>query len=136
MLLYVDSSAWVKRYVLESESAACVEAMSRNRIWVTCRHSIVEVTRTLALRIEPGQEHAALGEFNAEIGHANIVEPDLHLCALASDIAIETGARSLDALHIAAALRAGSGTIAMLTYDVRQAVAAEKVGLSVLRPTS
>jgi predicted nucleic acid-binding protein len=40
--------------------------------------------------------------------------------------------RSLDALHITLALRAGCST--MVTYDDRQAVAARQAGLAVVAP--
>ena len=40
--------------------------------------------------------------------------------------------RSLDAIHVAAALRAGADV--MVTYDVRQTAAAESSGLRVVAP--
>ncbi len=133
-VLYLDSSAWVKRYAIEAESAACVEMMALHPDWITARHTIVEVTRALALRLESSDAHAGMEEFNAEITHANIVELDMHLCTVATEIAVETGARSLDAMHLAAALRAGSGSIKFITYDIRQANAARQLGFDVKSP--
>lgn len=135
MTLYVDSSAWVKRYVSDPESAACVEAMSRAAAWITCRHTLVEVIRAIGTRFHDDDRHAVLDDFNGEWLHACVIDIDQHLCALAADVALETGARSLDALHIAGALRAGGGAIDMLTYDQRQAAAARRFGLSVQSPS-
>jgi hypothetical protein len=43
-----------------------------------------------------------------------------------------TGCRTLDALHLAAAMRVGGpGSITVLTFDVRQAQAARTLGLGV-----
>lgn len=41
-------------------------------------------------------------------------------------------ARTLDALHLAAAIRAGGREASILTFDTRQAVAARQLGLVVL----
>jgi predicted nucleic acid-binding protein len=40
--------------------------------------------------------------------------------------------RTLDALHLAAAERAGGGTLVFVTYDIRQAQAARSLGWPVL----
>ena len=49
---------------------------------------------------------------------------------VASRLTEETLCRSLDSVHLAAALRAGSAT-ALLTFDIRQAQVARSVGLTV-----
>ena len=43
-----------------------------------------------------------------------------------------TGARTLDALHLAAARRLGGAAVPFVTFDVRQAQAARTLGLAVL----
>jgi predicted nucleic acid-binding protein len=50
---------------------------------------------------------------------------------LTSRIAAQTLCRSLDALHVASALRAGAATV-LLTFDIRQARTARAVGLAVI----
>jgi predicted nucleic acid-binding protein len=51
---------------------------------------------------------------------------------MAAAIAESTGARTLDALHLAAARRAGGPVVAFLTFDVRQAQAARALGFTVV----
>ena len=50
----------------------------------------------------------------------------------AADIAEMTGARTLDAFHLAAATRVASRELVFLTFDVRQAVAARQLQFLVL----
>ena len=50
----------------------------------------------------------------------------------APDIAEITGVRTIDALHLAAARRAGGSAVPFLTYDVRQAQAARGLGFTVV----
>jgi predicted nucleic acid-binding protein len=52
-------------------------------------------------------------------------------CATRRRIAEQTQCRSLDALHLAAALRAGPATT-VLTFDARQARVARTLGLDVV----
>jgi len=47
-----------------------------------------------------------------------------------SDLAETLPVRTLDAMHLAAAERAGAGTLPFLTYDVRQAQVARSLGRS------
>jgi predicted nucleic acid-binding protein len=62
----------------------------------------------------------------------HVVELDETTCGIAADLAELTGARTLDALHLAAANRAGKGALTLLTFDIRQAQAARAVGLTVV----
>jgi predicted nucleic acid-binding protein len=61
-----------------------------------------------------------------------IVELDEVTCETAAGIAEMTGVRTLDALHLAAAQRAGGPGFPFLTFDVRQAQAARTLGLAVV----
>ena len=60
-----------------------------------------------------------------------LVSLDATTCNEAARIAEQTLCRSLDSIHLAAARRAGSGTV-LLTFDVRQAQAARSIGLGVI----
>lgn len=53
-------------------------------------------------------------------------------CEIAADVAEATGARSLDALHLAALSRAGKSTLSLLTFDVRLAQAGRALGVTIL----
>lgn len=96
---------------------------------------MVEVTRNIGRRSLPDDVQVGLEAFNQEWAFTHVVELDQHLCALASEVALETGARTLDALHLAGALRAGGGRIGFVTYDQRQAIAARQIGLDVRSPS-
>lgn len=61
-----------------------------------------------------------------------VVEIDAALAEEAGSIADLTGARSLDAVHLAALSRSGPGQIPLLTADLRQAQAARAFGWTVL----
>lgn len=56
---------------------------------------------------------------------------DAVICNDAARIAEQTLCRSLDALHVASALRAGASTV-VLTFDIRQARTARAMGLRVI----
>jgi uncharacterized protein len=128
--LYVDTSALLKRYVDEDESAACERLLVADPSWVTARHTWVEVLRNLG-RLLQGPERARLrGVFRADWARMLIVELDATTCDRAGDLAETLHVRTLDALHLAAAERAG--TLPFLTYDVRQAQAARSLGWTVL----
>ena len=62
----------------------------------------------------------------------HIAELDAPTCDSAAGIAEVTGSRTLDALHLAAAIRVRSGSLTFLTYDLRQGQAARALGLSVV----
>jgi hypothetical protein len=49
---------------------------------------------------------------------------------MAAAIAEVTGARTLDALHLAAAQRVGGAAVPFLTFDLRQAQPARGLGLT------
>lgn len=61
-----------------------------------------------------------------------IVEIDRETCERAADLAKAHAVRTLDTLHLAAALRVGAVAFPFVTYDVRQAAAARRLGLVVL----
>jgi predicted nucleic acid-binding protein len=102
--LYVDSSALLKRYVDEHDSAVAVELMDTDPVLVTSRITEIEVRR-------------------------NLVGLDATTCNEAAAIAERTGCRSLDALHLGSAVRAGAS---VLTFDVRRAQAGRAIGLDVI----
>lgn len=129
--LYVDSSAWIKRYLREPESDECIATMERHGSWFVARHALVEVTRVLARDASERDARRLEVAFDADLMHAHVIELDRLTCAMAADVARTTGARTPDALHLGAALRVGDLRPTVLTYDVRMADAAEALGLAV-----
>lgn len=132
MSLYADSSALLKRYVDEPDSATAVELLESDPDLITGRHTFVEVRRNLA-RLLRGPELARVKRsLSADLESFAVVELDAATCELAATIAETTGVRSLDALHLGAAQRVGGSAIGFLTFDLRQAQAARALGFSVV----
>ncbi len=73
---------------------------------------------------------AARVAFADDVGALSIVELDAATCETAAAVAEQTGVRTLDALHLGAALRLGTA-ITFLTFDARQAHAARALGFPV-----
>ena len=132
MSLYIDASAFLKRYFDEPDSVDCERIMLADPDWITARHAAVEVRRNLARALTGVQLRSMRRAFEHDWARCNIVELDAVTCEVAASVAEMTGARTLDALHLGAAKRAGEGAIPFLTYDVRQAHAARALGWIVL----
>lgn len=71
-------------------------------------------------------------QFERDWSMIEIVEIDGELCERAADLAEVTGVRALDAVHLAAAHRAGAPRVSFATFDLRQAQAARSLGWMVL----
>jgi uncharacterized protein len=128
--LYVDSSAILKRYVDERDSAAAVELAASDPVIATSRLTEVEVRRNLTRLLDGPALVASRRQFAADLDAFALINIDAVVCNEASRIAEETLCRSLDAIHLACALRAGRATV--LTFDIRQAAAARTIGLRVI----
>jgi predicted nucleic acid-binding protein len=129
---YVDPSALLKRYVDEADSADADALLRADTALLTARHTIVEVRRNLA-RLLSGRDLAfARAAFADDLRSISIIELDEATCDSAALIAESTGARTLDALHLAAAQRVSAPGVGFLTFDLRQAQAARAIGLSVV----
>jgi hypothetical protein len=128
--LYVDSSALLKRYVDEHDSEAAAGLMASDPVLVTSRLTEVEVRRNLARLLDGDALVASRRQLQRDLDAFALVALDAVTCNEAARIAEQTQCRSLDALHLAAALRAGRATV-VLTFDLRQAQAARSLGLAV-----
>ena len=132
MSLYVDSSALLKRYVPEAESARVAELLASDEHLVTARHTMIEVRRTLVRLLDAADLRNARTTLDDDLRGFGVVELDAATCELAASIAEQTGVRTLDALHLGAAQRVGGRAITFLTFDVRQAQAARSLGFPVV----
>lgn len=131
MTLYVDTSALIKRYVQERDSDVAELLMSTDPVLVTSRLTEVELRRNLTRLLDGDDLVRARRRAQADLDAFALVDLDATTCNEAARVAEQTLCRSLDALHVAAALRTGQST-ALLTFDIRQAQAARSVGLSVV----
>lgn len=130
MAHYLDTSAAVKLVVEEAGSKAL-------RSWLATATSPIvssDLLRTELLRAtrrgapdQVQQARAVLDSVTlisistAVFEHAGTIEPDL--------------LRSLDALHLAAAIDLGDDLEGIVTYDDRLAAAAASLGIAVIAPT-
>ena len=130
MTCYVDTSALLKRYVDEPDSDLADELLASDVELVTSRHTVVEVRRNLARLLSGTALRESRVTFATDLGSFSIIELDAATCELAATIAEQTGARTLDAMHLGAARRLGT-TLTFITFDVRQAQIARALGFRV-----
>jgi hypothetical protein len=130
--LYLDSSAFIKRYVAEENRDTVEALLLADPAWVTARHTMVEVVLALHQRLDQADWSAAREAFDRDWDRSYVVSLDDSVCRRAAELGVAAGVRSLDALHLAAADRAGGRTIPIVTFDVRLAVAARALGFSVI----
>lgn len=131
MTLYVDTSAVLKRYFAEPDAEQAIEFMAADPVLVTSALTELEGYRNLSLHLDADEFEEARARFRMEMDWMATVALDTSTQVEAIRVAEETGCRSLDAIHLASALRAGAATT-LLTYDTRQARAARELGLAVV----
>lgn len=129
-MLYLDASALVKRYVEEEGTDLVLPAMEAAGGWATCRVGYVETLRAVALA--GGQKQVK--RLEADWPSFNVVEVDAALAEHAAELTLSADLRSLDALHLAAALVL-PGEVMVATWDTRLHRASRKQGLETLPAT-
>ncbi len=129
MAFYVDTSALVKLVVAESETAALQSWLQEvDRDLVSCDLARTELMRAVR-KIVPDralQARAVLDSVTLLEVRAGVFEEAGRLDP--SEL------RSLDAIHLAAALDLGDDLAGLVTYDDRLAEAAEANGVAVVAP--
>lgn len=128
MTLYLDSSALVKRYIAEDGSNEMRSAMEAVAKWSSCRHCFVETARAVGLRAGD----LAVGRVRGDWSHCHVIELDHELAEDAARLALLSGLRTLDAMHLAAALTLSVESVIFATWDVRLHRAAREQGLRTL----
>jgi len=129
-LVYLDSSALVKLVVHESGTDELRAWLSSHSAVVSSALAVTEVRRAIG----------RLSTRRSLSDRARLVLDGVALLAVDSAV-LEVAAglkppelRTLDAIHVASALSLGAELLAFVTYDARQADAASKAGLPVMRP--
>jgi len=134
-LIFIDSSALVKRYVRETGSDLISRLMNDDSDWVASELARLE---TRAAICRQGPEGAADSEAQRQLAQDwdrfHSVPIDAACLVSAQEIGCDHRVRTLDAIHLAAAMRM-PGDVGFLSFDQRQVEAALKLGLQVL-PTS
>ena len=144
MILYLDTSAFIKLYIRESGSAEVNEMIAANSeplvIWDLHRIEFYNALRLKVFRDELTSEDADLLiryfqtrnkegiYYTPKLDRKDHVEQCLEFTAFSMGI----GCRSLDIMHVAAARLFEADRF--VTFDERQAVLATKAGLSVSVP--
>jgi predicted nucleic acid-binding protein len=129
-MIYLDSAAIVKLVHAESESQALRDWLDERAEtgWASSVLAEIESSRALA-RYAP----EAVARLHPVLDLIDLVELDAGIRILAQTVKPAT-VRSLDAIHLATALRIRPQLTSFVTYDKRLADAARAAGLPVDMP--
>jgi predicted nucleic acid-binding protein len=114
--------------VAEPGSDLVRDAMERAADWYVCRVGFVETIRAVGLVAGPRATKAVEDEWPS----FGVVEVDQALVEHAAALALERELRSLDSLHLAAALLLPGDDLVFATWDRRLHAAARLEGLRLL----
>lgn len=126
--IYLDSSAFVKLVLPEQETPVLRRYLSRWPLRVSAT-----LLRTEALRAAMRVSSLRVAETRRQLRDVALIELDRSLMDHAGTL-MPAGLRTLDAVHIAAALSLGNDLGELVTYDERLAAAAAACGLLVVTP--
>ena len=142
-LTYIDASILVKSYVKESDSPEAVALIEAAGLPILFTHlHEIEVPNAIRLKrfrgeLTKAQETIALHRLQEDLHSGRLVRPDYELSSvfyraetLSGKHSAALGTRSLDLLHIAAALESGCKTFA--SFDERQRTCAAHCGLTLI----
>lgn len=130
---YVDSSVIISAYDARGDGRASFILDSSDAI-LTSQLVHLEVLRNLRRLVDAGDSVLLMAEFEFDFARMTTVEIGDGVWKLASAIAVDHGVKSLDALHLATALSVGLAQLEFVTFDRRQALAAQRLGMPVLGP--
>jgi predicted nucleic acid-binding protein len=129
---YVDSSALLKRYVDEHDSAVAETLLASDPVLVTSWITVVEVRRNLGRLVDPADLRQIKQQLDVDFDSLALISCTESTARTAADIAETLGVRSLDALHLASAQQLLIADLRFITFDLRQAQAARSLGMVVL----
>lgn len=121
----------MKRYVAEPDSDTVRAAMQAADAWYICRIGFVETVRAVGLAAGEGAAQTVRDEWPA----FGVIEIDENLAEQAARLTLENELRSLDALHLAAALLLPPDGLVLATWDRRLHAAARAHQLASLPET-
>jgi len=127
--LYLDTSAFVKLAVEESETAALRQFLAERAL----RRVSSALLRTEALRAVRHLGPDALASVREAIRRVDLVAIDDRILDAAGTLEPRV-LRTLDAIHLATAMAMGDDLDAIVTYDDRMVEAAGLLGLLVAAP--
>ena len=127
-LVYLDSSAIVKLAIDEPESSALRAYLLARPEQASCALARVEVIRAVAPSGSDAVTRAA--DVLDRLHLLDLSDPLLRAAAVIGPAVL----RSLDAIHLAAAVELGATLTEFVTYDSRLASAARSRGFTVVAP--
>ena len=125
-MLYLDTSAFLKLFVLEEHSVPLRSALRGRAAWSSVLLDVETHRAAIRLGLAPEAVETALRT-------VSLVMPDAATFALARALP-PPALRTLDALHLATALELGEDLDAVVTYDARVAAGSAEAGLPVDSP--
>jgi uncharacterized protein len=134
MTAYFDTSALLKIYIEEPDSQAAVSMAREADPLVLSQLSVLELVRSVSVHLKGDDRDLTRLIFESDLETMAVIRIDDHIWNSAADIAFRTGAKSLDSLHIAAALSLNDPELKFVTSDRKQARAAVDSGLQVIIP--
>jgi predicted nucleic acid-binding protein len=139
---YVDAGVLVKSYVAEANSPAALALLEAEALPLPLTHfQEVEIRNAIRLKvfrreITASNAISSLAVLNEDIRENRLLRPSYSITGvfhraeeLSGLYASNTGARTLDILHVAAALEIGARKFVSL--DERQRAVAKKAGLKI-----
>lgn len=130
-MLFLDTSALVKRYVDEEGTEFVLRRMDEDPEWVACSVARTEAEISMCrLGLDAGDSAAARRRLGEDWERCHVVPVDPACLERAAELGCRYQVRTLDALHLAAADRLPVPLV-VLTFDRRQADAAREMGLVV-----
>jgi hypothetical protein len=134
VVLFVDTSALVRRYVQGPGRDLVVEAMAADDAW--CASALCRSETLLALHrlaVTPSQHERMWGRLRDDWDAFVVVPVDDRCLAHAVELGATYGLRTVDAVHLAAADRLPRPA-RYVTFDRRQIPAAAALGFEVVSP--
>ena len=131
-LLFVDTSALLRRYVHNPDRALVWEAMAGGAAW--CTSALTKSECQLAFRlisVHPAQHERLAAALHRDWEACWVVPMDARGLAQAARLGAQYGLRTVDALQLAAADRLPRPA-SFLTFDRRQIPAAAALGFEVI----
>lgn len=130
MFVYLDTSALVKLVVAEVESGELRRWIKDERAKVVSS-ALVRTELLRAVKRLEGGRHVLQAQ--RVLRATSLIACDSELLDIAGQLD-SPGLRSLDAIHLASAMRLGRDLEGVITFDIRQAEAALRFGLPLLSP--
>jgi predicted nucleic acid-binding protein len=131
-LIYLDTSAVLKRYVEEVESEECEQILSNFQKFTISNIGVTETLINLRRKLVGLEGDLAVRLFEADLNSYDVVEFNKEIGREAVEVSGGKNLATLDSIHIASALRFKTQDITFLTYDRSQALAARRNGLKTL----